>query len=665
MGNKNNQLLSKINTSQYILLGLTAVSFVLAGLFFSGDFLKTYDASGHVAAAKAIRELFWPAISGWNPRELLGWPQGVFYPSLFHWLAATLSFVINLDLAVKILIALSLLALPISLFVFARSLTKSEFWSLLITIILFALLLIFPNFLGTGVRSLFQIGLLSNFFVLPFLFLFLASLNWQKPYLSAILLSTTILIHLVAGAVAAFYLVTLISTRLLIEKDKKFLNYLKIILVTLLLTSFFWVPMVVSLSYTSVSRHVSSYFLPNVFLFLASATILIFAYRRKERNILVLGIVASIFSALNSVDAFLIGKYGTSVVLYPFHLYRFQPYSYLFFSAAILLIIEKSKLGLLVVKIKSAKPAALLFVFAFIVGYLVLKNPAKLPQASFKVDQPSVVSGRFLETFKRSDIDPFWYGPQTTIEEGNSYSNWAYGLFTDSSPNAPYVESLKISMAEEKVKEEPFIETKTVDKQRINTLLGLFGVNYLVGLNSNPFYSIGSVQINGKTEFLNAGIVSENSPVEIIHIPLRAINKDWNREVENWWLEKGDVKDLPYFAQSKKLNLPSADKLASAWIVSENINKTGTKIDLQIDSKEKVPVLIKISYFPYWKAYENGKEIPIYRAAPNLMLISAIGKVSLEYKEPVWTKLLYLVSAVTLLAIIFFIFRRHRLTNFL
>jgi len=665
MGNKNNQLLSKINTSQYILLGLTAVCFVLAGLFFRGDFLKTYDAAGHVAAAKAIRELFWPAISGWNPRELLGWPQGVFYPFLFHWLAATLSFLINLDLAVKILIALSLLALPISLFVFARSLTKSEFWSPLITLVLFALLLIFPNFLGTGVRSLFQIGLLSNFFVLPLLFLFLASLSWKKPYLSAIILSTTILTHLVAGAVATFYLVAFIAAGLLIEKDKKFLNYLKIILVTLLLTSFFWVPMVVNLSYTSVSRHVSSYFLPNIAVFLASVAILIFAYRRKERNILVLGVVALIFSALNSVDALLIGKYGTSFVLYPFHLYRFQPFSYLFFASALLLTIEKSKLGILVEEIKSVKPVTIFFVFALIVGYLFLKNPAKLPQASFNVDRPSAVTGRFLETFKRSEIDPFWYGPQTVIEEKNINSNWVYGLFTDSSPNAPYIESLKISMAEEKVKEEPFIETKTVDKQRINALLDLFSINYLVGLNTDPFYSIGSVQINGKTEFLNAGIVSENSPVEIIHMPLRAISKDWNGEVENWWLEKGDVKDLPYFAKNKKLNLPSGDKLASAWIVSENINKKGTKINLQIDSKEKVPVLVKLSYFPYWKAYENGKEIPIYRAAPNLMLISATGKVNLEYKEPVWTKLLYLVSAVTLLAVISLIFRKYRLTNLL
>ena len=657
MGNKNNQLLSKINTSQYILLGLTAVCFVLAGLFFRGDFLKTYDAAGHIAAARAIRELFWPAISGWNPRELLGWPQGVFYPSLFHWFAATLSLVISLDLAVKILIALSLLILPISLFLFARSLTRNEFWSLSITLVLFALLLIFPNFLGTGVRSLFQIGLLSNFFVLPLFFLFLASLSWKKPYLSAILLSATILIHLVAGAVATFYLVAFITTGLLIEKEKKFLNYLKIILVTLLLTSFFWIPMVINLSYTSVSRHVSSYFLPNVVLFLTSAAILIFSYRRKERSILVLGAVALIFFALNSVDAFLIGRYGTSFVLYPFHLYRFQPYSYLFFSAALLLIIEKSKPGLLLEKIKSAKPAAILVVFAFIVGYLVIKNPAKLPQASFKVDQPSIVTGRFLETFKRSEIDPFWYGPQTVIEEKNAYSNWAYGLFTDSSLNAPYIESLKISMAEKKEKEEPFIETKIVDKQRINTLLDFFSINYLIGLDSDPFYSIGSLQINGKTEFLNAGRVSENSPFDIIRMPLRAVTKDWDREVENWWLEKGNVKDLPYFAQNQKLNQVSADKLTGSGIIFESTDQKGTKIDLEIDSKEKVPVLVKFSYFPYWKAYENGKEIPIYRAAPNLMLISATGKVTLEYKEPVWTKTLYFVSAATLLVVLFLMFK--------
>src|SRR4030042_2684437 len=91
MGNKI-KLLSNINRlDQFIFLGLMILSGFLALLYWQKDFLAIYDASGHLAAVEAARK-FWPAISFWNSRELLGWPQGIFYPPLFYWLAAPPSF---------------------------------------------------------------------------------------------------------------------------------------------------------------------------------------------------------------------------------------------------------------------------------------------------------------------------------------------------------------------------------------------------------------------------------------------------------------------------------------------------------------------------------------------------------------------------------------------
>ena len=187
---------------RYILIGLTIVSVFLAILFWRSP-LNVYDTAGHISLVRVIASDFWPKMSGWNSAELLGWPAGIFYPSFFHWLAATLSFLVGVPVAVKLLIAASIVALPWSLSIFTKSLTENKLWSGLTTLILFLLLLLLPNFLGTGFRSLFQIGLLSNFFVLPFLFLFLATLHKKTGYLlPALLLAVIVLTHIVAAVVA-------------------------------------------------------------------------------------------------------------------------------------------------------------------------------------------------------------------------------------------------------------------------------------------------------------------------------------------------------------------------------------------------------------------------------------------------------------------------------
>src|SRR3989344_4643484 len=98
---------------QKILVGL---SLVLLGLlvvpFWQSNSLEVYDAPGHVSLVWYIKEYFWPKPSGWNSLFLLGFPQGIFYPSLFHWLAAGFSFLVGVDTAIKIIISFAILSLP-------------------------------------------------------------------------------------------------------------------------------------------------------------------------------------------------------------------------------------------------------------------------------------------------------------------------------------------------------------------------------------------------------------------------------------------------------------------------------------------------------------------------------------------------------------------------
>jgi uncharacterized membrane protein len=641
---------------KYISTSFVIVGVALAVGFLNKESLLFYDAAGHVALIEQMRD-FWPAFSGWDAGHLLGWPQGTFYPSLFHWLAAAFSFLIGVGPAVKLLISASIVALPFSIFLFASSLMGNKFWLFITTYILLLLLLLFPNFLGTGFRSLFQIGLLSNFFVLPIMFLFLASVHNKWNYaLSAILLSLVILTHIVVAIVAGAYLLIFAYSKLYLgESFKETYYYLKTIGVASLLTVFFWVPFVVNLEFTSVSRHVSSYLWLNVGVLIISYLLTVFT-KEKEKTVYGLGLFGTFFSAFLVVDAIFISRFGTSFELYQLHLYRFQPFVYLLIVAAIMVFVSKWKRFDFLAKDKDLPKWTPLFGLFLIALVLLVRSPAKVPQASFELNSTEKASGRFIETFRRSEADPFWYGFQEELAKQDG-TQWAYGLFTDSSPNGPYVGSLIKSLRPQAYPEgeESFMETKVVDRQRVESLINHFGINYLINLEDEPKISVGILSKEGKKQYYNVQKVSDSKVFEIISLELEPVEKNWDKQVEEWWLAEGPVKTLPYLSSEEPPEY-SQEKISSAKVKVISANSKKTQFKLNVSAKEKVPVLARISYFPYWTARQDGQEIQIYRAAPNLILFFANGEVSLEYKTPIWQNVLYIFSATVFLVVIF----RHR-----
>ncbi|MDP2721053.1 MAG: hypothetical protein Q8O75_03885 [bacterium] len=648
MSKNNSQHLAKDKTNQYIVIGLTLFSVFLAFLFWRSP-LTVYDAAGHVSLVRTIASDFWPKFSGWSGSELLGWPTGVFYPSLFHWLAAGLSFLIGVPAAIKLLISAAIVTLPLSIYTYARSLTEDKFWASSLTLVLFLLLLLFPNFLGTGFRSLFQIGLLSNFFVLPFLFLFLATLHKQSSYLlSALLLSTIVLTHIVAAIAAVVYLVLLIKVKFLSRRltGAAPVNYLKMLVLTAFLTAFFWIPFLLNIEYTSVSRHVSSYFLPNIAVFILSTLVGFYAWRKKEENTFILSMFSAFIAFVAAVDAFLIRSYGTSFILYQFHIYRFQPFAYLLLATALILFGSKyvrlDKWGF-------TKTGTLFGGLGLITLLLLVRNPAAIPDTKLAITDPQGVKGRFLETFRRTQSDPFWYFLQTQLSSADKKAFWAYGLFTDSTPNGPYLGSLIRSLSPDLYPEGEgnFLEEKIIGEEKAGWLLSYFSINQLINLERNEGKSIGKIEKGKEILYFNVEKAAETGAFEIAQLPLKPIEKNWEKEVESWWLAAGKMEELPYFAKKGKIKSVHTGSGQNVQIVVIRANRQQTRFKLKINSNKAVPILAKISYFPYWHAYQGGKEIPIYRAAPNLMLFEAKGKVELVYKEPVWVNWLYIVSGIT------------------
>ncbi|HEX7456764.1 MAG TPA: hypothetical protein VF303_04900 [Candidatus Nanoarchaeia archaeon] len=655
MSKNNNLILNKDRLNQYILISLTIISAFLAFLFWRNP-LTVYDAAGHVSLVRTIAGDFWPKMAGWNANELLGWPQGVFYPSFFHWLAATLSFLTGISTAIKLLISAALVALPASIYCFASTFTQDKRWATIITIVLFLLLLLLPNFLGTGVPALFQIGLLSNFFVLPLLFLFLANLHRERScLLPALLLSVIVLTHIVASIVAVLYLVLFVASNSLAGKltRRLLVTYFEMLLLVAVLTSFFWVPFVFNLEYTSGSRHVSSYFLPNITVFIISFASGLYSWRKKEGNIFILSIFSSFIAFVAVVDAFLIRNNGTSFFLYPFHVYRFQPFAYLLLTTAVMITASKF--------IKFDRWGFMLLSLTFsglglIVVVLLAKNPSQLPDANFELTNPEAVSGRFIETFRRTESDPFWYGLQTQLNRENQDAAWAYGLFTDSTPNGPYLGSLIRSLKPDAYPEGDgvFLEAKFVDEQRIPQLLNLFGINYLVNLENEKENVVGILEKEGKNKYFNAQNASGTSLFEIVPVPVVPVDGDWDVEVDEWWLEKGKVTNIPYTGEKKYSGFSPEEQRVD--IISSN--KKSTYFKLKVSSEFTAPVLAKISYFPYWKAFENGKEIPVYRAAPNLMVFRARGEVELVYKEPTINRIALFISLIGWVVVLGVVARR-------
>ncbi|MCH7541676.1 hypothetical protein IH981_02795 [Patescibacteria group bacterium] len=660
MGININLLLNKRWAVKIILLSLTAFSIYLVLVLWRNP-LNIYDAAGHLSLVQTIAGDLWPKFSGWNYSELLGWPQGFFYPSLFHWLAATLSFIVGIEPAVKLLISGGLLALPLCISFFARSLIDDDFFSNILTLGLFILILLLPNFLGTGIRALFQVGLLSNFFVIPIFFLFLASLHRENSFLtSGFLLALIVLTHIVAAIVAAVYLILFLIIKKRFAPDGfKLVHFVKVTVLALIITSFFWGPFILNLPYTSVSRHLASYFLPNIIVLIVSLGLVFYSFREKNENILLLSTLATLFSLLAVVDAYLIRGYGTSFALYPFHIYRFQPFIYIFLASAITLLLLRQRWFFELGRYRLIGMIFLLGGLGLVGGSLYLRNPAVVPNIKLELTEPQGVKGRFLETFRRTESDPYWYGVQTEVVRKDEKASWAYGLFTDSSPNGPYLGSLIKSLRPEAYPEGDgyLLETISIGEEKAGQLLSYFSINQLINLEKTERKSIARIE-NEEINYFNVEKASESRIFEIAQLPLKPVETSWDKAVEKWWLKEGEITEIPYLINGKKISEVSKDNLEKASVKVVETSENQTLFELKIDSEKKVPILAKISFFPYWRASSGGNPTPIYRAAPNLMIFEAKGDVVVEYKEPFWINWLYLGSFVGWVVVFGFLTRK-------
>lgn len=624
-------------------LWLFQLPFVYLGYqYFVRDSLQVYDASSHLAQVKFLKDYLWPEINGFNYLNLLGFDQGLLYPSLFHYLAATLAFFVDSVLATKFVLLIAILVLPVSLYSFISTIFISRNSRVFVTGFLLVTLVSVPGYFGANVKGLLQIGLLPSFVSLPIVFLYLWSLLKAKPnwIMSALLLACVFLTHLVAGVFCLVFYLSFVLSQI---SSKKFsTNLLKQILLAMGLAAFFLVPFVFNYSLISQSAHLTSLFWPNLFILVVLLVCAASLWLFKREKLYSLQLAAVILGVFVVLDAIILTNYNDGFLftkIYNLHLYRYQIYLYLL--TVILFLYWPVQFLFEIPRKPKIKPELISLLPLAVVIFAIFFHPAFLvTNLTIKTTENSL-DGRFLEVFNRQDSYPFIYSSQNNlVAKGKP---WAYGLLTDSTPNGPYLSSLIRSFdpfAKPTLKEN-LIEQKSLDRTKLYDALDLFAIQNLLFLE--PEKAVTSQTLD--TRLLKSG-VGQNL-IEIPRWELKPTNANWDREVEKWWLSKGKMDSLLVEGIRQRQTATS-----SAKITSLKHSRDWTKFSFTIDSQDEVPVLVKFTHLPFWQATVEGKKVEIHRTSPYLMLIYGKGQVNFEYKRLWYQNLGLFISGLSLFIVL-------------
>lgn len=638
-------LIIKKYWEQILIILLTLPFFYFAYVYLITPSLSIYDAPGHLGIIWYLKNYLWPNFTGWNFTSLLGFDQGRFYPPLFHYLAATLSFIFDINLATKLVIIASLITLPLAIYYFVSSFFKDLRERVLVSGIIIFTLVLLPGYFGADLKALFQVGLLTSFVSTTLVFAYLGTLFRIKKlgfFWPTLLLAAIVLTHLVAGVFAAVVLVAAIVI------DKVSGNQIRIYLLhaifAALLTSFFWLPFLVQSSQISNSVHLSSLGVENIVSLVLALGIFLYPLKKKNLQIQTVALAVLVLSLATTLDYF-VEKLGPSNFLftkiYSFHLYRLQIYEFLLAA----LLFSYFPVTMLYSSLGKVKTRLYFFAFVPIIAaclVFVLRSPVLATKVQMSNLNADKINGRFLETFSRDRAYPFIYTEQNDLVMTKRVP-WAYGLFTDANQNGPFLSSLIRSFSPDSYPKATtnLVEEKTVDQKRINNAIDLFGIDSLIFVN---------IFVNQRTDGLDLGTLklANQNLVEIPELKIVPAAKDWNNRVADWWGARGEMTNL-------LINTSESDKavvqsLPNPQKVEITTHSKGWDT-FTVNSKENTnqPILIKFSFSPNWKAYQGGREIKIYQTSPNLMLVFAKGKIDFKY-QTLWYQ--YLGDTVSLIALV-------------
>jgi hypothetical protein len=155
-----------------------------------------------------------------------------------------------------------------------------------------------------------------------------------------------------------------------------------------------------------------------------------------------------------------------------------------------------------------------------------------------------------------------------------------------------------------------------------------YGGNPLADLNATLYRTIDEASDVGPLFVYRVG---DSELTEVLPYVPKTICGDWDEAVRQWF-NSADI---------SKVLVRSCDPLPE-YAAGENetvelmeMSRTGEYMKFFINSKHPIPLYIKVSEFPNWKAYVNGQPARIYTASPYMMLVYGTGVIEFRY-EPVF-----------------------------
>ncbi len=622
---------------------LPLLSFVDPRLLIYDVVIAGGDATSHYQTAKYLKEnlLSNLSISGWFNGSFCGFPILEHYFPVPFLLISFLSFVLPLGTAFNIVYVMSIYLMPLSVFLFIRQITNSRLSAFLAGLFSIAFLLNDGNTMwGGNIYSTFA-GEFCYSISLCLAILYLGSL-WRCIYNRTSILLPSILLTLTGMSHAyPLFLAILASTFFLLDRNP-LCNLAKISainIISFLLMGFWLIPLLANIQNTVTFAHV--WYFADIKTFLKE-----FSPKELMPNF-VIGLVLGTFCGLNTDylkkhSGFLLYIVLCGLLLYLHAHYikqpvvRFLPLIQLFLAIFPALVIGQIIQGF---KFKYSTVALTYFIafmwFEHNMGnavnwshysltglenkpyyrdFLDLCNFIKGNESMPRIAWEHTVTNELLGTARIHEVLPMFSG-RNTLE----------GLYMQASMTSPFVYYVQSQLTNTPSTPFPQFIYSRLDLDSAYDRLRLLNVSHFVAVSSKVKDVMkDSMYYRHVKDFgilsLYEVIADRHSYVDILkNFEVSTSTKD-KLGISFEWFRTGDLKKPILFMSKKeydnfkiknKKNLLSLNEIPIDMKISGgSIKITGAEVG--------VPLLIKLSYHPNWRA--KGAE-NIYHCSPNFMVI--------------------------------------------
>ncbi len=638
------------------------------------------------------------SMSGWTNLWFAGMPTFTFYPPLFFIVTSILNYIslgfLSLQMSYKLVIFGSLILFPLIIYYSSRKMNFNKLESFFI--VFWSLSFLFLNGIFSAVHQTLNFGLVAQMFTLNLLILFIGQLFssfnqsssknlFFKGFKPGVLLVLVILSHFYVGMLAVISLFLF----LILNLSKKTIKYILFIGMMGFLFSAFWlIPVFVNINFLEVYGWNPMNVVQFPILLVFFSLFLFLGLKNKDKN--------KLFLILMFLVVFFIGTKGLPFPSIQYD--RFFFYSFLFGS--ILAGVGCSSLYAFLIKrfsIKSPLKIVIIIVLLIPLIFLIIESPIQKEwESNLDINElnewikQNVGNGRILIESDRT-LGSAYYTlmERIPIETGKPVLNELHVV----SMSGSYTLALQYEISS-KPKENPICnlcnEKMSRDKELILSQMKRFNVKYVIASSENskeflndflilkekinqfyifevpivesyfeiPKYKPVLVISNlNKWKDLSELVFVKKSLQDIVFVHSEEIPEEFeefgaiislkDREImrnETLIYKPEKNESLESFMEKIKEKLFVKGKY-EAKITKFNFNDDG--IQFYVNSTDKIPILLKFTYFSNFQSYER-----IYLANPSLILVFGKDDVKIKYvKFP--TEIV--AGFISVFSIIFFI----------